>query len=149
MAADEWVLVMNSSRARVVRGLPPRGAPALPELSMRSPNRRLGEIMADKPGRSFSSGAQGRRSAMDYASDPVREHDLDFARQVVAMLESHRAAGDFASLSVIAAPQMLGLLREAMPPALAALVRRESDKNLAGVDDSVLHDAIRAELAAG
>ncbi|SFI52155.1 host attachment protein [Albimonas pacifica] len=148
MSADEWVLVMNSSRARVVRGLPREGSPALPELSMRAPNRRLGELMADKPGRSFASGAPGRRSAMDYGSDPLREHDRDFARQVIAMLEPHRAAGEFRALSIIAAPEMLGHLREAMPPALAAMVRRESDKNIAGVHDSVLLEAIRAELGA-
>lgn len=146
MKDAEWVLVMNASRARVVRGLPLRGAPAEPELVLRAETRRLREIMADRPGRSFSSGARRRRSAMEYASDPVREDERAFVRQVVALLEAHRLAGEFNALSVVAGARMLGLLREAMPRPLAALVRRECRLNLADVDEAHLPERLRQAL---
>ncbi len=146
MRKAEWVLVISATRARVVRGLPPHGPPAEPELVMRCANRKLRDIMADRQGRVFASRASGRRSAMEYSADPVREDEKEFVREVVALLEAHRLAGDFDGLSVVAGAHMLGLLRQAMPRALAARVRRECRKNLVDVDEAHLPDRLREVL---
>jgi protein required for attachment to host cells len=144
----EWILVMNATRARLIRGLPESGEPAAPELVLRAPSHHLREVMSDKPGRSFSSGSPGRRSAMDYGSDPLRQDELEFVRQVIALIESHRRAGDFDRLAIVAAPHTLGLLREEMPHALQPLVSRELAKNLAGVLETALPGVLKRELGA-
>ena len=142
----EWFLVANATRARILRGLPRPGEAAAPELVMRATARKLRDIMADKPGRSFSSASQGRRGAIPYTSDPVAEDERNFVREVVALLETHRLAGDFDRLTVLAAPQTLGLFREEAPPALRARIRAEIAKNLAGIPEGALPAALRAEL---
>jgi protein required for attachment to host cells len=89
------------------------------DITLETDARRLGDIMADKPGRSFSSGARGRRSAMAYGSDPVRADQEAFVRRVVDLLSTRLAAGEFASLALFAEPRILGILRDVMPGPLA------------------------------
>lgn len=141
-----WALAMNGARARVLRGLHAHGNGEPAELVMRSEARRLRDIMSDKPGRSFSSGSIGRRSAMAYASDPVAEDQRDFIRQVIALLESHRRAGEFDSLVILAEHDVLGNLRHMMPHPLHDMVLREVPKNLLHLPAADLHRAILAEL---
>ena len=123
MTTAEWALVMNATRARILRGLSP-GAP--PELVMRAGHRRLRAMLADRRGLELPAGSQ--------VPDPLHEDDRDFVREVVAMLEAHRLAGDFEVLTVIAAPRTYELLHEAMPGRLAARVHRRTERNLAAVD---------------
>ena len=103
------------------------------ELVLRSESRKLRDIMSDKPGRSFASKGGGRSSAMEYGSDPVAEDQQEFIRQIIALLESHRRAGDF---------DRLGQLREMMPQTLADLVIREVPKNLLHLSAQELAEAV-------
>jgi protein required for attachment to host cells len=144
-----WSLVLNGSRCRILRGVANTSEQAPPELVMRSESRKLRDIMSDKPGRSFSSGSGGRRSAMEYASDPVGEDQRDFVRQVIALLESHRRAGDFDRLAIFAEHDMLGQLREMMPKALADMVVREVPKNLLHLSAQELAEAVSRSMPDG
>ena len=126
-----WALVLNATRARILRGVAPGDGPAAPELVLRSEQRHLRDMISDKPGRSFASAGGGRRSAMSAPSDPVREDERAFVREVIAVLESHRLAGDFDLLAVFASPEMLGILRALTPDGLRARIVAETTKNLA------------------
>ncbi|MFT0140505.1 host attachment protein [Alcanivoracaceae bacterium MT1] len=143
----EWFLVLNARRARILPGLPESGESAPAEEILDTADKTLGEIMSDKPGRSFSSGSPGRRSAMEYGSDPVEEQHRLFLREVIGRLKSHQAADNFDWLTVFAAPDMLGLLRDEMPAELKTCVKREVSKNLVGIDETELPARIREELA--
>lgn len=105
--------------------------------------------MSDKPGRSFASMGGGRRSAMEYASDPVAEDQREFIRQVISLLESHRRAGDFDRLAVFAEHDTLGHLRQMMPQTLADLVIREVPKNLLHHSAQELAEVVSRELQDG
>lgn len=125
-----WVLALNAGQARILRGVRRNGRTDSPEIELHSDHRKLQEIMSDKPGRSFASAGGGRRSAIEYASDPVRDADRAFAREVAERLEGHHRAGEFERLAIFAAPDMLGLLREVMPASLRDAVTAEEAKNL-------------------
>lgn len=129
-----WAVVMNTERVRIVRDLNLRADPdrsrALPEeIVLASEAQALRDIMADKPGRSFSSTGGGRRSAMEYASDPVAEATRALLREAIARLETERQAGAFGALLVYADPTTLGEWRKLLPPALAATVTHEVAAN--------------------
>jgi len=124
-----WALVMNSERARILRGLNRDGSVDAAELEMQTDSKRLQDIMSDRPGRSFNS-ADSRRSAISYASDPVRDAQRRFVDSVAVLLDQHLRDGDFTALAVFASRPILGMLREAMTPALARTVIAEVDKNL-------------------
>lgn len=144
-----WALAMNSARARILRGLDSNGEGAMAELVMRSESLKLRDIMADKPGRSFSSMGGGRRSAMEYSSDPLVEDERAFVRQVIALLESHRRAGDFETIAIFAEPDVLGHLRQLMPPPLKEMVVREVSKNLLHLSSHELPQVIAREIGNG
>ena len=142
----EWFLVMDETRARLLQGLPARGVAAVPELVIRAEHRKLRDLMADKPGRSFSSGSAGHRSAMENGSDPLLHDKIDFLRQAFALVEAHRRAGSFDRLVIVAGPRMLGLIRSEMPKALQSFVSREIGRNLAGLPEAALPNALRREM---
>ena len=144
-----WALVLNGTRCRILRGLSGRDEDAPSELVLRSEARNLRDIMSDKPGRSFASTGGGRRSAMDYNSDPLVEDQRDFIRQIIALLESHRRAGDFDRLAVFADHDMLGHLRKMMPQSLADLVIYEVPKNLLHLSPQELAEAVSRGLPEG
>ncbi len=142
----EWILVLSATRARLLRGLPAPGEPARPELVLRAPSHKLRDIMSDKPGRSFSSGSKRMRSAMEYGSDPLRQDEIEFLRQVIALVEAHLHAGEFERLVVVSAPRTLGLWREELPGSLRHIISGEIAKNFAGIDESALPAMLRTEL---
>ncbi len=140
---------MNGARCRILRGVCVHGDETHSELVLRSESRNLRDIMSDKPGRSFVSRGGGRRSAMEYASDPVAEDQREFIRQVIALLESHRRAGDFDRLAILAEHDMLGHLRQMMPRTLVDLVIRQVPKNLLHLSAQDLAEAVASELRDG
>jgi protein required for attachment to host cells len=148
-ASKTWALVLNGARCRILRGVSGRGDDVPAELVLRSESRKLRDIMSDKPGRSFASGGGARRSAMEYGSDPVAEDQREFIRQIIALLESHRRAGDFDKLAIFAEHDMLGHLRQMMPQALADLVIREVPKNLMHLSAQELAEAVSRGLPDG
>ena len=111
--------------------------------------RSLRDIMSDKPGRLFTSMGGGRRSAVDYAGDPIAEDQREFIRQIIALLESHRRADDFDRLAVFAEHDMLGHLRRMMPQSLTDLVIREVPKNLLHLSAQELAQAVSRALQDG
>ena len=113
MARATWGLALDGTRARIVRDLETElhGAPIPEELGLEVRAQRLGEMMADRPGRSFASVGDAR-SAMEYASDPEREAERAFCEEVLWLLGSHQRRGDFDRLVVAAEPRMMGVLRD-------------------------------------
>jgi len=144
-----WALVLNNSRCRILRGVSSKGDKVPTELVLRSEARNLRDIISDKPGRSFTSSGGGRRSAMEYGSDPLAEDQREFIHQIIAILESHRRAGDFDNLAIFAEHDMLGQLRQMMPQTLAELVIREVPKNLVQLSAPELAEAVSRGLPDG
>jgi protein required for attachment to host cells len=123
-----WAVVMNSESARILRGVHRDGHADAPEIELADTHHRLQDMMSDKPGRSFSSVGKGR-SAMEYASDPVRDAQRAFVNRVLARLETARTEEGFDQLAVFASRPMLGLFRQEIQPPLAATVICEVAKN--------------------
>lgn len=140
MTKTIWAIVTDGTHARILKDL---GSPGIgEEETFEGDNTALGEIMADKAGRSFSS-TGARRSAMEPHSDPVRDHQQAFAKTLAGQLEKHLRNGDFDALVVVAAPRTLGDLRAVLPAPVKEVILRESDKNLTNLARKPLWDAVR------
>lgn len=122
-------LVLSSTEARILQGIAKGAVTDMPEQVLHSDHKDLREIMADKPGRSFASVGRAR-SAMEYASDPIKDAKRAFAKEVVAALQLGLAKHDFTQLAIFADPEMLGLLRDVLTPDLERAVIAEVPKNL-------------------
>lgn len=149
-----WALVMNSSHARILRSLgwtpgPDEEATTPPgEIVRQFDAKQLGEIMSDRPGRSFAS-FSSRRSAMEYGSDPLAEETRGLIREVIAILEKHQRKGAFRELVIYAEPQVLGELRKMLPGPLRALVTKEETANYLNLSEAELAKKLSADLGIG
>ncbi|WP_116134732.1 host attachment protein [Tropicimonas sp. IMCC34043] len=141
-----WALVMNAVRARILQGVGDGDGEGAVELVSRARSTHLRDIMTDKPGRSFSSGATGRRSAIEMGSDPILRDMQDFASETAELLEKHRRAGDFARLALFAEPKMLGILRKEFPATLWATVFLDLPLNLIALSERDLRARVLEEI---
>ncbi len=125
-----WVLVANSTRARILKADNAIGP--LQEIeALVHPESRLHEreLTSDLPGRAFDSAGQGRH-AMEQPVDPKQQEMISFAKFLAQRLDEARERGEFKQLIIVAAPTVLGQLRKALSPETARRVSYELDKNI-------------------
>ena len=125
-----WVLIADGASARVYQNTGPgTGLKPVEDMEFDAPHGRARDIMADKPGRSFSS-AGTRRSAMEPASDPVDNMEAEFVRGLAAMLAEKLRLGAYDDLIVALAPRALGQFRDQLSRDVAARIRHELASDL-------------------
>ena len=103
------------------------------------------ELETDRPGRRFG-GTHGNRHAVDGERSTQRHETELFAKQVCRALDGARTRHEFDRLVIIAAPRMLGMLREALPAPCQAVVAAEVAKafsldQMDSIRDAVPRDA--------
>jgi len=125
-----WIIVADGARAQVFvnSGHGSGLESALPQALV-ADNRPSGDIGSDRPGRSFDSAGQGRH-AMQPNSDPHQYAQAEFARDIAKLLEEKRGQKAYDQIIIIAAPRMLGELRNALDASTSRLVIGEIDKDL-------------------
>ncbi len=129
MKENIWLLVANSSTARLFKI--EKGRSLVLMESFEHPESRLHnrDLVSDKPGRAFESMGQTRHSLEAHHSPKHQEYTV-FARDLVRFLESARMKGEIGRLYIAANPVLLGLIRESMSPELSKLIESELDKDL-------------------
>lgn len=139
MHKNTWALVANGGRARLVKYLGDTDAREIIEFN--DDQVSTGELMSDRAGRSFASMGKSR-SGMELHSDPVRNQERLFAQQLAGYLRERVNDGEFETLLVAASPRTLGDLRSAFPKLLRDRVILESDKDLTGLAEPQMLDAL-------
>ena len=137
-----WALVTNGVLARILWGLEDGDSEDPIEIVSKAESTHLRDILTDKAGRSLASGDSGRRSAMEPGSDAILCDMQDFARETLSVLETHHRVGRFTSLAVLAAPKMLGVLRQEMPSTLRKSIVLEKDVNLINLPEADFRDVV-------
>jgi len=129
MKKETWVLVANSSVAKIYKA---ENNQTLKEIAnLEHPESRLPEheLVSSRPGRSFDSLGKGRH-AMEQQTSPHMQEFMLFARELTQLLEEAFSKGKIGRLYVVANPQFLGLLRQSFSHHLASLVASEVDKDM-------------------
>lgn len=124
-----WILVADAARARLFCVDRPRGP--LEELAdFANPAERLPEheLGADDPGRVRGPG--GTQHAYGRDEGLRMQEERRFAQDLAKHLRAAREQGRFRRLYLVAAPQMLGILREVLDEHTSALVVASFDKDL-------------------
>ena len=126
-----WIVIADGARARVLENNGPgKGIDARPDLVFEGDTASSSEIMADKPGRTFDSIGNARH-AMEPPTDPHESLKARFLKHVTTALEARIT--DYDRLILVAPPKALGMLRKALPPAIADKLHSELAKDLTGV----------------
>ena len=134
-----WLLVMCETRARILRD-PAAGSArhGRTELVLRAESRALRRVL-DDPARPQVTGGCLR------AEMSLQQDETIFLAQVVAVLEAHRLAGDFAGLVVIAPPRTLALVLGRMPLRLRGQVLVQIPRSLVHLSAGEVRRIVAAE----
>lgn len=142
-----WILIANGARARVMQaeGVG-KGVTALPSMVYGQEPKKTSDIMADRPGRTFDSAGAGRHS-MAYHSEPERGRERTFAATLIETLQRAYEEGKFERLVLVAPPQALGDLREALTLDLARTLRSTLAKDLTQLPNSKIANHLEDLIA--
>lgn len=142
-----WVLIADGSRARILyttSGL--EDLSPVEDKVFRNSHPRLQDILSDRPGRTFDSVGAGRH-AMAYSSDARREDERAFATRLGAALQESLRSNGFDQLVIVAAPRMLGDLRDKLPADVRKTVKAEIAKDLTHVPNPEIPALLEADWA--
>jgi protein required for attachment to host cells len=128
----EWVVVCDGAKALVLENV---GDAAMPDLKTREVYQQKGaatrDLGTDAPGR--AAGIDGKNRSAVGQTDWHQRDEQAFLEDLAKRLESRVSAGDVKSIVLVAPPRALGVLRNALSPALKGVVRAEIDKDLVAV----------------
>lgn len=120
-----WVVVADRSRARIFTVATPKGPlTELEDLVHPEARAHEGDLTSDRLGRSSHNVMGKEHSARDQQAH-------EFAREIAERLERGRVSAQFEALLIVAAPDLLGMLRKAINPNVAKTIVQEIDKNVA------------------
>ena len=148
MAATTWIVVADSSTARIFGADEPAGAISELEAMTHPEGRMLArELTSDLPGRAFDSAGQGRH-IMESEVGPREQAVLEFASFLAKRLENARVHREMERLILVSPPDFLGLLRKAIGPELQRLVVHEIGRNLVKLSPKELRERLPDKLYA-
>ncbi len=128
-----WILIANGARARILEHKAlGSGITALEGMEYSQQSLSSSQIMADKPGRAFST-AGTARSAMQPSTDPVAKREADFAHNLAEILNDKFSIKAFDRLAIFAAPKAMGDIREALSENIKTAIIAEIAKDLTKV----------------
>ncbi|MGE0660870.1 MAG: host attachment protein [Reyranellaceae bacterium] len=136
-----WVLVADGGRARLLSTPRVRADGNFVQVAAYDNSEALeSPPSTDRPGRSFESADATRHAVAEY-SELKKQPKLEFADQLVDILNKGAANDDFARLVLVAPPQMIGRLREKLSDVAARRLIGSLDKDLThvGLDDLPKH----------
>jgi protein required for attachment to host cells len=139
-APTTWILVADGAKARVLARHGSHGPlEAASNLCFAEPEARLPtrDVGADRPGRVHES-ANAARHAMEPRVDWHRFAKEQFARGIATALEAAAQNNLYEELILVAPPQALGDLRQALGRHTKALVTGEIAKDLTNLPDHEL-----------
>jgi protein required for attachment to host cells len=128
----EWVVVCDGAKALVLENV---GDATMPDLKTREVYQQKSaatrDLGTDAPGR--AAGIDGKNRSAVGQTDWHQRNEQAFLEDLAKRLESRVSAGDVKSIVLVAPPRALGVLRNALSPALKGVVRAEIDKDLVAV----------------
>ena len=133
-AKKTWFVVADGDQAKIFENDGPgKGMHAIKDLSSEQEHLKARDIMADKPGRSFSSAGPNTRSAVNYKTDPVEDRERKFVERLADLLDQKLGEGAFDRLVIAAAPTALGDLRPALSDRVKKTIVGELSKDLTNI----------------
>lgn len=139
MNKEIWILVANSSNAKIYKAEKNQNLIELEVLTHLESRQKELDLVTTKPGRQFDSFGLGRHAYQQKTSPKEQEFEA-FAKQISHHLDEERLKGKFGKLYLAANPSFLGLLRSCLSSQTGALIAGEIDKDLTQVKPQEIRD---------
>jgi len=125
-----WVLVMDSSKARILSSNKPKESLFEVEVLDHPQSRQHAHsLTTDLPGRAMVSAGKGRHT-WGNITEPKRHEAIVFAKQIAEKLNRSGDSKDYDQLIMFAPPAFLGILREQLSNNTLKKIVYDDHKNL-------------------
>lgn len=141
-----WIVVADESQA-IFYTRNTRRAPLQRFLALENPagRKKIGELLADRGGRSFDSFGAGRHTMTAEETDPKKHAAMVFAKHIAERIGKVTHDGSCRGYALIAAPRFLGMLRDAVAKQCKFEPFKSIDKDVVGQDAVVLQELVDSE----
>lgn len=131
--AKTWILVAHEAGARLFESPGPgKGLELIEEIDHPEGRERDGDLVSDRPGRSFrKNSGDTRRASMGSSEGPHDRAVANFARDLAQKLQQGRVQNQSQRFVLVAPPRFLGLLRSSLDGPTGQLVVGSIHKDLA------------------
>lgn len=130
MKNDVWIVVANSTLARIYKAETTHQLKELETLIHPGSRQQSRDIISDRPGRTFESTHSGTRHAMEPKNNPQQLEFEEFAKILSKHLDSACSEGHYKKLYLAANPSFLGLLRKYLNPNTTHTIATQLDKDI-------------------
>lgn len=139
-----WIVVADASRARFFEVLDANDTLREMEDMVNPAGRQQDrDLRTDNQGRYYGRGEQMQGHTAVQNTDPVM-HELQlFAKRIGKHLEHGRNEHRYDRLCIIAAPKVLGLIRQHLDKTTRTLVTDELDKDISNLDERAVQEYVR------
>lgn len=123
-----WVVNANSSFVEIFSIIPGREVHRVHHEEFLDAKKKGGTVNSDRAGRSFDSMGASRHA---YSEVDLRAHEQQvFAHMIADILRKEFNNHAIEKLALIAAPEILGQIRLALPPHIQKVVYKEINKDV-------------------
>lgn len=136
------IVIADGGQARFVRPAADNALHTQEALESATLHQQTGDLVSDRPGRSFES-ANAARHALAPHNDPHTLEKGKFARLVGEKIRTGARAGSFDELLLVAPPPVLSELREALDVETERLLIGTLSKDLVKVPDDELQPHLK------
>lgn len=143
---QEWIVIANAARARVLEQRSSRRLTMLRSLEHAASRTRSSELGDDKAGRELSDRGFGG-AAFEPRVDAQHKEHRHFAHELAQVLEDGARARSYDAVHLFASSPFLGELKQALGPAASRLVAGSHDLDLTAVGLVELPARIEQALA--
>ncbi len=124
-----WILVADSSRARIFKAEKGSSIHEIEDLAHPEGRLHEQELTSDLPGKDADKSGVGKHAFQDQV-EPKQQEAIDFAKRIARHLDKSYSDKKFEQLMIIAAPSFLGTLRKQFSDEIKQRICFELDKNI-------------------
>ena len=138
---EEWILVASRDEARIYARTGKGPLRLITDMGNPAGRLRTRDLESDTPGRATDNRMRARHAYTTQES--AKEHSLrTFYREVFDRIERGSFDQEFDTLTLIAEPRLLGILRDLMSKGVSETVAREIKKDLSYEDERMITDRL-------
>ncbi len=137
-----WYVIADGAHARVIQRNGQKFV-SVTELASIDAHKNASDFGSDSPGRSVESMGTTRH-AIEPRSNPKDRAKRDFAHLVAQTINEGANAGSFAQWGLVALPDTLNAIKEALNPLATTLLAGEEHKDLVKLPEAELRERLVA-----
>lgn len=139
MKKDAWIVIANSSIARIFKAESIHSFVEVDTLCHTASRLKGVDLISDRPGRTKESSTTARHATEPHLSPKENEFD-HFALELAQFLETGLKSNKFKSLYISASPHFLGLLKGHLKNSVSSLVEEYISKDLTALKNHEIND---------